>query len=235
MGSGSGMNLRNAALAAIVAAAVIVGSVFALWPDLDLAIAGLFYDPATHTFPLAKNALIEGLRTASTVIVWCAAIAIPLATIWSWLMPSRALLPVNFRAVLFLVVTLALGPGLLVNGILKEHSARPRPGQVTQFGGTENFVPWWNMHGTCEKNCSFVSGEVSAAAWMLAPAVLAPGAWSVAAVVGALAFTIGTAFLRLAAGGHFFSDAAFALILTAFVIWIAYGLAFRAPRSKAKL
>ncbi len=228
------MNLRTVALVLNVAAAVIVGALFALRPDLDLAVTGMFFDPASRSFPLASDPLIEGMRTASTVAVWICVASVPLAMLWAWLVPARSP-AINSRVLVFLAVTLALGPGLLVNGILKEHWSRPRPGQVAQFGGTEKFVPWWDVRGTCDKNCSFVSGEVSAAAWTLAPAVLVPGALGYVAIAGALAFTVATAFLRLAAGGHFFSDAAFALIMTALLIWVSYGVAFRRSRTTAKM
>ena len=43
------------------------------------------------------------------------------------------------RNLAFLALTLALGPGLLVNGLIKEHSHRPRPFQTQDFGGTWQF------------------------------------------------------------------------------------------------
>lgn len=222
---GKRTTLPTVALGLIVAAAIIVGTSFALRPDFDLAIAGLFYDPAVRGFPLARNPAVEALRTASTVAVWACVVALPLVLAWAWIVPARAP-SISRRAVLFLVATLALGPGLLVNAVLKEHWARPRPGHVIEFGGSEKFVPWWDVRGTCDKNCSFVSGEVSAAAWTLAPAVLVPGVLGYVAIGGALAFTVATAFLRIAAGGHFFSDAALALVLMGLLIWIAHRVAF---------
>ena len=91
------------------------------------------------------------------------------------------------RAVLFLVTTLALGPGLVTNVILKDHWGRPRPIDVTQFGGNEHFVPWWDPRGDCPGNCSFVSGDVSGAVWTVAPAALVPLPWRPLAYGAALA------------------------------------------------
>ena len=42
------------------------------------------------------------------------------------------------RAAVFLVLSLLLGPGLLVNVILKDNWGRPRPGSVVEFGGTQS-------------------------------------------------------------------------------------------------
>ena len=131
------------------------------------------------------------------------------------------------RIVVFLVATLAVGPGLVTNTILKSYWSRPRPSEVVQFGGTDSFVPWWDPRGTCEKNCSFISGEVSGATWTLAPAVLVPGAAGVAAIAAAAMFIVTLAAQRIMSGGHFFTDAAFALLTTGFIIWLFYGLCFR--------
>ncbi|MEI9804295.1 MAG: hypothetical protein WDN48_07260 [Pseudolabrys sp.] len=66
---------------------------------------------------------------------------------------------------------MALGPGLAVNVLLKDHWGRPRPIDVTQFGGMDKFVPWWDPRGACPNNCSFVSGDVAGAFWTIAPGV----------------------------------------------------------------
>ena len=89
------------------------------------------------------------------------------ALIIKLILPRRKLL-ISGRAILFLMATLALGPGLLVNVLLKDHWGRPRPVDVTQFGGDQHFVAWWDPRGECPNNCSFVSGDVAAAFWTLA-------------------------------------------------------------------
>jgi membrane-associated phospholipid phosphatase len=114
-----------------------------------------------------------------------------------------------------------------VNGILKDHWHRPRPVQVTEFGGDEAYVDWWNPRGTCEHNCSFVSGEASAAAWMFAPAMLAPPQWRIAAFAAASIFTLVISVSRMAAGGHFFTDVLFAVLLMLILLSVAYHFIFR--------
>ena len=131
------------------------------------------------------------------------------------------------RALVFLTVSLALGPGLLVNVGLKNHWGRPRPGRIAQFGGDEQFVPWWQPNGGCPKNCSFVSGEASAAFWAIAPAALTPPEWRPIAYGAALTFGAAIPFSRMATGGHFLSDTIFAGIFTFIIIWLAYALVYR--------
>ena len=86
--------------------------------------------------------------------------------------------------------------------------------------------------GDCPGNCSFVSGDVSGAAWTLAPAALAPPQWRALAYGAALVFTAGMATMRLMAGAHFFTDTAFATIFTFLIIWVAHGLIYRWPRTR---
>ena len=42
--------------------ALAVGLLFGIFPELDLKLAALFYDPATKTFPMKLNALAEIAR-----------------------------------------------------------------------------------------------------------------------------------------------------------------------------
>ena len=67
----------------------------------------------------------------------------------------------------FLVLLMLMGPLLVVNGVFKDHWGRPRPRQVTQFGGTEQFLQPWQP-GTGEGR-SFPSGHASMAFYMMAP------------------------------------------------------------------
>src|SRR5262245_53839545 len=136
------------------------------------------------------------------------------------------------RAVVFLIATLALGPGLLVNVALKDNWGRPRPGHLKQFGGDQNFVAWWDPSGPCEKNCSFVSGEAAAAFWTIAPAALAPPGWRVLTYTVAIAFGVIISTSRMIVGGHFLSDTIFAAIFTFLIIWLVYALIYRWPRTR---
>jgi membrane-associated PAP2 superfamily phosphatase len=140
----------------------------------------------------------------------------------------------SVRAAIFLIATLALAPGLLVNVLLKNHWDRPRPVAVTEFGGSERFVPWWDPRGQCRKNCSFVSGETSSAFWTLAPAALAPAPWRILAYVSAIAFGVGMGAMRMAMGAHFFTDAVFAGLFTYIIIVLIHGLIFRSWASHSK-
>jgi len=214
--------------------AVLTGVVFGFYPELDLLIARPFYavsDAAQSTFAWR---FYQPLLHARGIGLWIAAVPVVVA-VWALaiklISPRRRLLMPG-RAVVFLIATMILGPGLMANAILKEHWGRSRPIDVTQFGGKEHFVAWWDPRGDCPGNCSFVSGDVAGTFWTIAPAALAPPQWRALAYGAALAFGTAIAVLRVMAGAHFPSDVIFAGIFTFLIIWIVYALIYRWPRTR---
>jgi membrane-associated phospholipid phosphatase len=93
-------------------------------------------------------------------------------------------------------------------------------------------MPWWDPRGGCGRNCSFFSGEGATAFWTYAPAALAPPTWRAAAYAAATVFGVLTSVLRMAFGGHFFTDVAIAGLVTFLVIWLAYGYIYRWRRTR---
>lgn len=214
--------MRALSLWLIIAGAAVVATVFTLYPQLDLRVAAYFYDTSTRSFWLAGNPVIVSLRNLNSAVDIVIGIVLAFAVLVTWLKPLQPPL-VPRRTVIFLVATFAIAPGLVANGIFKEHWSRPRPSHVTQLGGPAQFVPWWDPRGACQRNCAFVSGEVSSAAWTIAPAILAPGVAGVVAIAASLVFTAAIAVVRMAQGGHFMSDVAFAALFTWITVWVAYG------------
>jgi membrane-associated phospholipid phosphatase len=218
--------VSGAGLVLIVVTTTLTAIVFALHPELDLAVSALFYDPVRRIFPAQGDWVLAGFRFVTSWVV-ALVIAIPsISMVGKMLFPSRPpLLP--GRAMLLILMSVALGPGLLVNAGLKENWNRPRPGAVQDFGGTMTFKPWWDASGQCRRNCSFVSGESAAAFAMLAPAVLVAAPWRLIAVGGAIFFGVLMASLRVVFGGHFFTDVVFAAALSALVVWTLHGWLYR--------
>jgi lipid A 4'-phosphatase len=218
--------MNRTGLIIALAIAVVVGVVFAAYPQLDVEIAALFYNPVTHAFAAWYSDRVEHVRDAATLLIALLVAPAFLAVAGKLVFPQRRML-IPGRAALFLIATLALGPGVLTNGILKGHSARMRPVDVVELGGKERFTPWWDPRGTCPENCSFVAGEASGGFWTLAPAALAPPQWRALAYAGALAFGTAMGILRMAAGAHFFTDVVFAGVLMYVLIWTLHGLIYR--------
>jgi membrane-associated PAP2 superfamily phosphatase len=220
---------RTGLIAALVIAAV-VGIVFGLYPQLDVEIARAFYNPDTDATYTLRMVLVPVRESAMWLIAALAAPAV-IALLMKLIAPQRRML-LPGRAVVFLLVTLALGPGLVVNVILKDHYGRPRPVDVQALGGQKLFVAWWDPRGTCPRNCSFVSGDVSGGFWTLAPAALTPAPWRALAYTTAVAFGSGIAVLRMVFGGHFLTDAVFAGLITFLIIWLTYNYLYRWPATR---
>jgi len=217
-----------------LALAAITGVTFALYPELELNIARPFYEIINGSRNVFALRFSPPLLLARDIGLWIGALLVApavAALLIKLILPRRKLL-IPGRAIVFLVMTLVLGPGLLVNVMLKDHWGRPRPIEVTQFGGSDRYVLWWDPRGTCEKNCSFVSGDVAGTFWTLAPAALAPPQWRALAYGASLALGTGMGVIRVMQGGHFVSDVIFAGVFMFLLIWIAHGLIYRWPRTR---
>lgn len=155
---------------------LVIGVVFGLYPELDLKLAALFFDPETKTFPLKLNEWAGVARDAAMWVAWAFVLPPLVALVVKMIRPDRPLM-VSGRAIVFLLVTIIMSAGILTNLTFKTYWGRPRPVVVTEFAGDQQFVPWWDPRGDCARNCSFFSGEGATAFWTLAPAALAPPAW----------------------------------------------------------
>jgi lipid A 4'-phosphatase len=211
--------------------ALAVGLLFGVYPELDLKLASWFYDQPSHTFPLKLSAPAVLARDGAMWIAWGLALPAIVSLLVKLARPDRPLL-MSGRAVAFLLLTLLLSAGVLTNLTFKSYWGRPRPIVVTQFNGDQTFVPWWDPRGHCVRNCSFFSGEGATAFWTFAPAALTPPAWRPLAYAAATLFGVVTSALRMAFGGHFFTDVAAAGLVTFLVVWLVHGYVYRWPRTR---
>jgi len=201
-------------LAALLAASAL----FLLAPGIDLWASGLFYRPG-ESFFLAQWAPVRALYRSVPVLVTAQAVGIPLLLLWGW-WRGRWIAGLAPKAGVFILLVLALGPGLLVNAALKDHWGRARPSQVTEFGGTKEFTPAPLPAGECDRNCSFVAGHPAAGFALLAYAFLATGWRRRWIAAGAIGFGSLLGVVRLAQGGHFLSDVVFSGLLVGGVAWL---------------
>jgi membrane-associated PAP2 superfamily phosphatase len=208
-----------------------VALIFGIFPSLDLWLAGLFYDPATKAFPLRSNAHAMFARDAAMWIAWGIAAPSIIALVVKMIRPDRPLL-VAGRTVTFLLLTMVLAGIVLTNLTFKSHWGRPRPAAVQEFNGPWAFKAWWDPSGACPKNCSFFSGEGATAFWTFAPAALTPPLIRPLAYAAAGAFGVITSVLRMAFGGHFFTDVAIAGLVTYLTIWLLHGYIYRWPATR---
>jgi membrane-associated phospholipid phosphatase len=190
------------ALFVYVVLAALALVVFAIRPELDLAGARYFYHGGGFFGRSGFERFGRDFFRVTPFVVLAAYAAL-------WLAKHRGVRlrwAPSGRAVIFLIATMIIGPGLIVNLGLKDHWHRPRPVQTQDFNGPSPFTPWYDDNGACKKNCSFVSGEAATGFWMVAPASMLPPPWRAPAIIAAFAFGFGASLLRLAFGGHYLSD-----------------------------
>ncbi|MBN1830209.1 MAG: phosphatase PAP2 family protein, partial [Deltaproteobacteria bacterium] len=110
---------------------------------------------------------------------------------------------------LFLFLFLLVGPGFLVNGLMKEYWGRPRPCEIIQFNGAKNYLPIL-AKGTAHEGRSFPSGHAAIAYVLMAPFFFLANAGrrrhSLAVLGLGLAFGAFVGLARIVQGGHFASD-----------------------------
>ena len=121
-----------------------------------------------------------------------------------------------------LLLALALGPGLVVNVVFKDHWGRARPAQIAAFGGTQRFTPPFVPSDQCATNCSFPAGDPAMGFVLVAAAFLARPRRRRAAAAGALGLGAVLGIVRMAQGGHFFSDVLASGFLVFATSWALY-------------
>lgn len=198
-------------------------------PSVDLAIAQWFWREGTGFFML-DNALWEWLRQR----IWDASILLLLVSLYALVravLTGRWVLGLAASVWGYLVVLFVAGPGVVVNGWLKMYSGRARPANVTEFGGTQLFTPAGQFADQCAKNCSFVSGEVSAAVvlgvalWIFAAGLRKLEDWQRSYLrVLAVVVPLFVMAQRVVTGRHFPSDTVFALLITLSLGWILHAI-----------
>jgi membrane-associated PAP2 superfamily phosphatase len=216
---------RNA-LFLVLAIAVAVGVVFGIYGNFDINLSSQFFDWQSMLFTTGGQPWEQHSRDAARLII-AATAAVPGVAVFAKLVLPRRRMFVGGRTALFMLLTLAIGPGIVANLVLKDHWHRARPIDILYFGGNDRFMPWWDPRGTCPNNCSFIAGEPSGAFWTMAAAAVAPPQWQIAAYSAAVTFGVALGILRMAAGGHFFTDVVFAGVFMYLVLWTLHGLIFR--------
>jgi lipid A 4'-phosphatase len=210
-----------------ILAILIVSVVFLALPGIDPWFTGLFYNPRVG-FPMDRLPAFTALRAAGDLAVKGVVAVLIGSLVVKLLRPLRGS-PIPPSYVLYLLSSLVVGPGLVVNVLFKENWGRPRPDAIVPFGGQAPFVEIWDMTDYCRGNCSFVSGEASVAIWLVAAAILLPPSWRTRGRILIGVFAVLLSLNRIAFGRHFLSDVLMAWALTVLVLTVLYRLFVEAP------
>lgn len=208
-------------VALLIALAALACGLFLVFPGIDLAVSGWFYRAGAGF----AGADWLPVRLIEHSIPWITRGIVVLAAVAAvYLLTTRQpLWRLDRKGLVFVVAVIALGPGLVVNTVLKDHWGRARPVQIVEFGGERQFTPAPLPSGQCQHNCAFVSGHAALGFALIGFALLLPaGRTRRLAIAGALAFGALVGLARIAAGGHFLSDIVFAALIIVAITWLLH-------------
>ena len=198
------------------------GILFSVWPGIDLAVSAAFFDPVTGFYgdhaPFSQL-LYRGIPTFSRIII----IGLICALLIHLFMRSPQAVKRRIQ-IGYLVAALILGPGLVIDAVLKSYWGRARPVQVTEFGGERQFTPALYPARQCKDNCSFVSGHAAAGFYFVSLGFLGGPLvrrrWTLTGLFAGAIFGYG----RITQGGHFLSDVVFSFYACWFSAWVMWWL-----------
>jgi membrane-associated PAP2 superfamily phosphatase len=188
-----------------VLAGLLVLSIAIRASGIDLVVERLFYRAAAtpRWWGVDRQPWEAFYRYGSYPAIGVGALALVALLASSFVRKLRR----HMRACLLLVGVLAIGPGLLVNTVGKDHWGRPRPRDVVEFGGGQPYVAVGCP--VARGGHSFPSGHAAVGFYWLTLYVLWRGRRPRAARAGlALGLVAGLAmgFERMAVGAHYPSD-----------------------------
>ncbi|MFI0434351.1 MAG: phosphatase PAP2 family protein [Parachlamydiaceae bacterium] len=197
--------------------------------ELDLQASHFFFKNGSFT----SHQLLDWIYIYGLIPAWALTILAFIGLALSFKPSYRAWR----KPALHLLLTFSVGAGLIVHALLKDHWGRPRPRQVTEFGGTLPFRAYYepNIGNRLESLKSFASGHTSLGYYFFAVAILGKVYRSrlMSRLGFGLALTLGIllSFTRIAQGGHFLSDT----LASALVMWLtawAVGYCLFSPKKK---
>ncbi|MEC7840138.1 MAG: phosphatase PAP2 family protein [Chlamydiota bacterium] len=186
-----------------------------LTPSLDIDIENFFFNQSNFTGNTLFTFIYQYGPYPALVTASLSFVGFITSFFLSSLLPFR-------KSFALLVLTLAIGSGLIVHIALKEQWGRPRPKQVTEFGGKQEFRPFYspNFFNQPEPSKSFPCGHCSTGFYFFALALagkrLKNRKLEVIGYLLAMALGIALSVARMAQGGHFFSDT----ITAALIMWM---------------
>jgi lipid A 4'-phosphatase len=203
-----------------------------LIPDIDIGLSRLFFEPGARIFVMRVHPLGEFVRKILPIGLFAVAGLVALLGLAGELR-RRPLLGVTRRVAAFILLALALGPGLVVNTVLKDNWGRARPSTIAEFGGSAHYSPPLLPTDQCADNCSFPSGHAALGFWAVAFALLAPPRRRRPAMAAALAFGALVGLVRIAQGGHFLSDVVFSGLIVVGLTRALYAVIVAPERAAA--
>ncbi|NRB11077.1 MAG: phosphatase PAP2 family protein [Rickettsiaceae bacterium] len=125
-------------------------------------------------------------------------------------------------AFLYLLITVAIGPGITVNYALKENFGRARPKTITEFNGNKEFSRAFAISDQCSHNCSFSSGHAAMGYYFTAISYVTSAIYFQRIYLAGIFFGSLVGLSRIIMGGHFLSD----VVVSCFIILLVNHLTY---------
>ncbi len=211
-----------------LAAGLIAVSILLSRQTVDLGISRWFFARAEGGWPDPAQQPWQFLYDLPPILL---AIVIPTCMVLLLLSALRVCnRRVRIRSI-YLLLALWLGAGLIVEGIFKMNWGRPKPAQLSEFGG------WLDFHspfvpGEGGRGRSFPSGHSSIGYALTAFYFLLRRNrpyWAAASLLGGLAVGSAIGLSRIRVGGHFASDVAWSAAIIFAVNMLVYYLVLNVP------
>lgn len=210
---------------------ILISIVFVIFNEIDLAVSARYYTPGIgFTFNDTELAILLKQVVRPTFKL-ATILSLLFVLLLSFIMP-QAMQSMRKHA-LFLFTCIALGPGLMVEGVLKNVFGRARPQDIIEFGGELIHSPAWIISGECTRNCSFVSGDVSGVAILMALPLIIPR-FRLALSIPILTMTGFAMAYRILAGKHFLSDTVISACLTIGLVYFIHYLFYQRQKKNIK-
>jgi membrane-associated PAP2 superfamily phosphatase len=136
------------------------------------------------------------------------------------------------RIALFFLLSLAIGPGLITNTLLKDHWGRPRPLHIREFGGERAYRKIW-VKTDFKNGRSFPSGHAAIGFFLMTPYFVLrkkKDRWATVFLVVGLSYGSLMGLGRMFQGAHFPSDIVWAGGIVYFTgLILAYLFGFFSP------
>lgn len=159
-------------------------------PVIDIKISELFYNYSTQKFYGEDNIFCLSIYKLVNYLV--------IGIIFYSLLHYKK----NKYFSLMILLSLIIGPGILVNTLFKEHWGRPRPYQVLR--DKQQFSPIYHVNFGKDYNNSMPSGHSSIGYFIGVPFILQQRR-KLGYVLGIVSGLI-VGFIRMLQGGHYLSD-----------------------------
>jgi lipid A 4'-phosphatase len=196
-----------------LAAFVLTSLFFYLFPSVDLWASNLFYD-AQNGFYLNETPLVQ---ITYDIFKHMPKLLLPGMFVFLLLSAKSVYCKIRRHLCLFALVTLLVGPGIIVHNVFKDSWDRARPRDVVEFGGDKVFTQAWVISDQCDRNCSFVSGHAAMGFYfMILGWLLGSRKWFYIGI--AIGAAVG--MIRVVQGGHFLSDSILAGFMVYWTIWV---------------